>query len=168
MKAWREGRKLDGKKSGADHPYGCEQGGERINVAGGTPLLDRLQNLTDGLAIVIGGPPRKALRFNGLECLAILTVLAVAAGAHVERAFVIGRGHGRYGVMMDRHLILIGRRRVTDVEGFLNSRKRHLGGVFDLFWIVRHDQPTPLFHASGKPCATHRRKPGCTPVPCAT
>ncbi len=121
--------------------------------------MNRLQNLADRLAIVIGRPARKARLFNGLECLAIV------AGARVESAVVKRRGGGRLrrrGIMTDRDLISIRRRHVTDIQGFLNGRKRYLGGVFDLFGIVRHVQPTPLFHASGK--SRDRRPHIWTPV----
>jgi hypothetical protein len=63
----QRGKEADGQKSGADDPHAREQSGERIDVAGRASLLDRLQDLADRLAIVIGGPARKARLFDRFE-----------------------------------------------------------------------------------------------------
>src|ERR1700722_6971614 len=39
--------------------------------------------------------------------------------------------------------VVIGRGNITDVQGFLNGRKRDFGRVFDLLGIVRHVQSEP-------------------------
>ncbi len=149
----QRGQEADGQKRAADDPDGGRRGGQRVDAAGGTALLQRLENLSDGCAIVIGGAARRARLLDRLECR------AVGAGADVETAFVERRCRRR---IRRRVVAADGSPRVVvpgsfaDVEGFLNGRKRDFGRVFDLFGIVRHVQSEPscyFLHNPGKSCA---------------
>ena len=137
----QRGKEADGQKSGAQQPDAGKQGGERVDVAGRAAFLERLQKLADGFAIVIGRAARRALLFDRLECR------TVGRRAEVERSVVIRRGCGLLG----GRRIAAHRRPagidgyIADIESFLNGRKRDLGRIFDLLWVVRHVQPKPSF-----------------------
>ncbi len=62
----------NGQQACADDPQAGEQGGERIDVAGGAVLLQRLQDLADGFAVIVRGTARKALIVLRLEARAII------------------------------------------------------------------------------------------------
>ena len=81
----QRGQEAHGQKTAADQPDRGEQGRERIDVAGGPALLDRLQDLPDGFAIVIGGTPRRARLFDRLEHRPL------GARTGIEGGLVIGR-----------------------------------------------------------------------------
>ena len=140
----QRGQEADGQKPGADQPDAGEHRGEGVDVAGGAALLDRLQQLADGFAVVIGGATRQ--RLLGARVVA----RALGDDARLGGEIVVGSARSRRrGVGSRRVGIAGGRRLVADVQGFLNSRQRDFGGIFDLLGIVRHVQSTPLFYASG-------------------
>ena len=130
------------QQSGADQPDHGENGGKRIDVAGGAALLDRLQNLADGLAVIVRGAPIEKGFVGWL----------VLKRPRAEHRLVTGRfGHCNRG--NDRWCSRAGAvrgRRFAHIQGFLNCRKRNFGGVLSLLGTVRH--------ASLRPCL-HSRKP---------
>ena len=147
----QRGQEADRQQGRADHPDHGEKRRERIDVAGGAALLDRLQNLADGFAVVVGGAAGRARLLDRLEDR------PVVARPGVECAFTVGRRRRRIGRRRRRrrHHVAAGRTpdifnrgRVADVQGFLNRRKRDFGRVFDLLGIVRHVQSEPSFYFS--------------------
>src|SRR6185312_8031848 len=117
----------DGQKHAADDPDAAEDGGKRVDAAGRTALLDRLQNLSDGFAIVIGGATGAA-RLLG-------------ASAPVKRHIGIGwrgRRTGRRGEFVAERISAGVDARIADVERFLNGRERDFSRILDLLRIVRH------------------------------
>ena len=143
------GKEADGQKPGAENPDSGKKRGERIDVAGGTALLNGLQDLTDCFAVVIGGAAGRTRLLDGFERL------PVGAAPKVESTFVVsakwkadcpwsdrcGPNPGRHGPTP----LGLRRRGIADVQGFLNGRKRHFGRVFGLLGIVRHVQSDPSF-----------------------
>ena len=83
-------QEADGEKRAAEQPDAAEQRRQRVDVARRPALLDRLQHLTDGFAVVIGGAARAA-RGSSIGSKIGRSLL----GAHVERRFVVGRRHRR-------------------------------------------------------------------------
>ena len=67
-----------GQQSGAKQPDAGENAGERIDVAGRAALLNRLQNLADRFAVVVGGTARKAR---------VISCQRFGMGAGIERVF---------------------------------------------------------------------------------
>jgi hypothetical protein len=133
---WQEAEHQDCR---ADDPDRGKERGESVDAARGPALLNGLQNLPDGFAIVIGGAARRARLLDRIEYLPIL------ARPGVERAVVV-RGRrcaGRRRIVAWRTATVVEAGRLADVEGFLDGRKRDLGRVFDLLWIVRHVQSEP-------------------------
>ena len=116
----------DGEEAAADQPDSGEQSRERIDVAGRAALLDRLQDLADGLAVVVGGAARRGRlarlfdRFEGRHVHARSTHLARLESRLVEsrlRLVVSGRGrrHRR------RYLVAGMDRLVSAVESLMFS-----------------------------------------------
>ncbi len=79
----------DRQQSGAENPDRGEKRGERVDVAGGPALLNGLQNLSDGFAVVVGGAAGRA------HILDRLKGLPVGARPGVERARVVILTRGR-------------------------------------------------------------------------
>src|SRR5580704_7744486 len=134
-------------------PDDGDDGRDREHAAGGTALLDRLQNLPDGLAVVIGGAPRRARLFDRLEDRPVGARAGIECGL-VKCGLVIGRRRGRSRrrhIAAHRAARVVRDRTVADVEGFLNGRKRDFSRVFDLFGIVRHVQPEPSCYLYASP-----------------
>ena len=146
----------DGEQSGADHPDAGKQRRQRVDVAGGAALLDRLQDLADGLAIVIGRAARKPRLVGRVETRPV-------RDARLEGALVIG-GTGNRTVVANRRSIAIDRR-VADVQGFLNGRQRNFRRILGLLGVVCHLRPTPLVYASGTPRNFSLHKGTCPDVP---
>ena len=139
----QRGQEADGQKRAAENPDAAKHRGERVNAAGRAALLKRLQDLSDGFAVVIGGAARRARLLDRLEDR------PVGARADVERGFAVRRCRGRTrrrGSPRTELRASSVRGRVADVQGFLNGRKRDFGRVFDLFGIVRHVQSEPSFY----------------------
>ena len=67
----QRGQEAEGQEGAADDPDAGKQRGEGVDVAGGPALLDRLQNLPDGFAVVIGGAAGGARLLDRLEDLAV-------------------------------------------------------------------------------------------------
>ena len=135
-------QEADGQQRAAEQPDRAEHGGQCIDAAGRAALLDRLQDLSDGFAIVIGGATRCARLLDRIEHR------PVHARSGVERGFGVGRrcrrDDGRRKVVADRIPVGIDRG-VTDVQRFLNGGQRVFGGIFDLLGIVRHVQSEPSY-----------------------
>ena len=143
----QRGQESGGQQRAADDPDAGEHGGKRIDAAGRAALLDCLQNLSDGFAIVIGGATRRARLFDRIEYRPVHARTRI--NARIERGFGVGRGRGRNAgrrkvVVADRIAIGIDGG-VTDVQRFLNGGKRDFGGIFDLLGIVRHVQSEPSY-----------------------
>ena len=135
----QRGQEAGGQKAAADQPDAGKDRGKRIDAAGRAALLDRLQNLSDGFAIVIGGAAGRARLIDRIE------YLTLRACAGVVRRFGIGRRcglNGRRAIVADRIPCRIDRG-VADVERLLNGGERDFGGIFDLLGIVRHVQSEP-------------------------
>ena len=81
----QRGEEAEGQKRGAENPDAGKQRGERIDVAGGAALLNGLQNLPDGFAVVIGGAAGRARLLDRFKDL------PVGARAGVESALVVSR-----------------------------------------------------------------------------
>jgi hypothetical protein len=128
------------EKRTADQPNGAEQRRERIDAARGPALLDRLQHLTDGFAVVIGGAARGHARLlHRVEHRPL-----GRARAHVESGFVECRRWRRRDLVAGGSATAVRIGVAADIQGFLNGRKRNFGRVFDLFGIVRHVSLSPL------------------------
>ncbi len=143
-----------GEQRAAGEPDAGENGGERIDAAGRAALLQRLQQLTDGLAVVIGGAARHARLFDRIEHRTIGGAGAGFVGGLGIGRLGIGRRGGRHHRRGRRHIEVDGRRavaarlrmRLADIEGLLNGRKRNFCRVFRLFRVVRHGQPEPSYN----------------------
>ena len=136
-------QEADGEQTGAKQPDAGEDAGESVDIAGGAASLNRLEQLADGLAIIIGRAPRQRL-FGQL-------VEAGALGHHPRLGRKVSRRRRCFGcgsVSPGRAGLARSWRRV-DVQGFLNRRQRNFGGIFGFLGIVGHVQFTPLFYASG-------------------
>ena len=135
----QRGKETDSQNDGAENPHAGEKRCHRIGVAGGAALLDGLQNLADRFAIVIGGATDRARFFDRLERRSFRTRPCI------ERRFVKSGRSGRTRrrrIVAHRASVAVGG--FTNVQGFLNRRKRYLGRVFDLLGIVRHVSLSPL------------------------
>ena len=101
----QRGQEADGQKDGADNPDAGKQGGKRVDVAGRAAFLDRLQDLADGFAVIIGGAAARARLFDRLEHRPV-----VAACHGVEAGLVIGRArrNRRRQVAADRAARVVG------------------------------------------------------------
>ena len=101
-------QEADGQKAAADQPDAGKDGGKRIDAAGRAALLDGLQNLSDGFAIVVGGATAAARLLDRIE------YRPLRAGAGVERCFGEGRGRGGIGrrrdLAVDRIAVGVGAR----------------------------------------------------------
>ena len=71
MAACSEGRKLTVSSPAPRIQIRGEKRGERIDVAGGPALLNGLQNLPDGFAVVVGGAAGRARLLDRFEDLPI-------------------------------------------------------------------------------------------------
>ena len=60
-------QETEGQHCGADQPDRGEKRGQRVDVAGRPALLNGLQNLPDGFAVVIGGAAGRARLFDEFE-----------------------------------------------------------------------------------------------------
>ena len=122
---------------------------DRKHAAGRAALLNGLQNLPDGFAVVIGGAAGRARLLDRFEARPIGAGPGVeGALVEIERALIVvlrGRASRRL-IAVGRTARIVGCRRVRDVQGFLNGRKRDFCRVFDLFGIVRHVQSEPSFY----------------------
>ena len=78
----------EGQQRAADDPDTAKDGGQRIDAAGRAALLDCLQNLPDGFAIVIGGATGTARLFDRIE---YRPLRARARVTRIKRQFGIGR-----------------------------------------------------------------------------
>ena len=138
----QRGQEAHGQEPAADQPDAGKNGGERVDATGRAALLDRLQNLSDGFAIVIGGAAGRARLLDRIEHLQL------RARARVKRRFGIVRGRGRSG---RRRNFVPGRIPagidcgVADIQRLLNGGERDFGGIFDLLGIVRHVQSKPSY-----------------------
>ena len=65
--ACMRGQEADGQEAAADDPDAGRKRRQRIGVAGGAALLNRLQSLADGFAVVIGGATGRARFFDRVE-----------------------------------------------------------------------------------------------------
>src|SRR5581483_5949871 len=140
-------RRQEGKsqQAAADHPHAGEYGRKRIDAARGPALLDRLQDLADGLAVVIGGATRLP------DVLDRLKACSIGVRARLEARLVEGRRRGhdhraRRCVDVRRGEGTVGRG-IVDVQSFLNGRKRDFRRVFDLLGGVRHVQSEPSLYS---------------------
>ncbi len=163
----QRGQEGEGQQSGADQPDHGEQRCERKGTAGRAALLDGLQDLPDGFAIVIGGASGRARA----RLLDLVEDRPVGALPVVEGRFVVGgrRRTWRHHVVTNVVAIVaaVVARHVADVQGFLNGRKRDFGRVFDLLGVVRHVQSEPslYFLLSGWSCASlARSRPVSSPA----
>ena len=147
----QRGQEADGQKRAADQPDGAEDGRKRIDAAGRAALLDRLQDLSDGFAIVVGGATGTARLLDRIEHR---TIGVLAHVARVVRCFGIGRRGGGNGrrrdVVADRISAGVDGR-VADVQRFLNGGKRDFSGIFDLLGSVRHVQSEPSYFLRIRP-----------------
>jgi hypothetical protein len=91
----QRGQEADGQENAAGNPEAGDCGGKRIDPLSGAAFLDRLQDLSDGLAIVVGGAARAARLFDRVEHRPI------GARPRVERCFGIGRCRGGNGRRSD-------------------------------------------------------------------
>ena len=151
-----------GQKTATDEPDARKSCGKRIDAARRAALLQGLQNLSDRLTIVVGGAPGAARFIDRFEHRTI------GARAGVERQ--IGKARCRSGNCRRRNFA-VDRTAIrlctgfTDVQGFLDGRKRDFGGIFDLLGIVRHVQSKPsVLVRVGQP-ADVPRKPEAGVVP---
>ena len=128
----------------------------RVDAARRAALLNRLQKLPDGFAVVIGGAARRA---RIIEEHRTIGALARVEGGLVESGRRLRRHvgdvvslRGEFGFAS-----VVG---IADVQGFLNGRKRNFSRVFDLFGIVRHVRALILLMrtASGEPSANAPRR----------
>ena len=152
------GQEADRQRGAGRKPDDGEDGRTGVDVAGRAARLQRLEQLADGLAVVIGGAARGARFLDRIEYGAL-----VGGSARLERRLV---EHGRHR-RRDRRRRFVAHRcvaagigsRVADVEGFLDRRKRNFCGIFDLFGSVGHVQSSPryLYASPREPCAL--RKP---------
>ena len=136
----QRGQEADGQKHAAEHPDAAEDGGERVDAAGGAALLDRLQNLSDGFAIIVGGATGAARLLDRIEHRPL------GASARVKRHIGIGRRGRRTGLrgeFVAKRISIGVDGRIADVERFLNGGERDFSGIFDLLGIVRHVQSEP-------------------------
>ena len=81
----QRGQEADGQKRGAENPDAGKKRGERIDVAGRAALLNGLQDLPDGFAVVIGGAAGRARLLDRFKDRPVDT------RAGVECALVVGR-----------------------------------------------------------------------------
>ena len=81
----QRGKEADRQQGCAENPDAGKKRGEGIDVAGRAALLNRLQNLTDGFAVVIGGAAARARLLDRFKHR------PVGAEAGVERALVVSR-----------------------------------------------------------------------------
>ena len=126
---------------------------ERKGAAGGTALLEGLQDLADGFAVVIGGAAGSAAAFRSTQRSAAPGCLARCRGCRMKaRCKPAAPKPQRWhrcalivveSIVAKKIAISVGVRSVADVQGFLNGRKRDFGRVFDLFGVVRHVQSEP-------------------------
>ncbi len=143
------GQEAEGQQRAAGEPDAGDDGEDRKHAAGRAALLNGLQELPDGFAVVIGGAAGRTRLLDRLEARPIGVGPRIeGALVEIERALVIVlRGRvGRREIAVGRTARIIACRRVRDVQGFLNGRKRDFCGVFDLFGIVRHVQSEPSFY----------------------
>ncbi|MGY3034801.1 hypothetical protein ACVIIV_003971 [Bradyrhizobium sp. USDA 4354] len=137
------GQEADGQRGAGGEPDAGEDGGEGVDAAGRAALLKRLEQLADGLAVVIGGAARGARLLDRVEHGRPL----IGGRARLEARLVEDRGRGRRH--RGRRFVAHGgvaagvRSGVADVQGFLDCRKRNFCGVFDLLRSVRHVQSEP-------------------------
>ncbi|WP_410712084.1 hypothetical protein [Bradyrhizobium sp. BEA-2-5] len=163
LQGWPE---RDGEDDAAQQPCAGADKEQREGVARAFSL-QRLQHLADGFAIIIGGAARRA-RF--LDRLERRTIGITRTGLErCGRKIGSGRQVRRRGAFVEGAAIL--RALFTDVQGFLDRRKRNFCGVFDLFRSVRHVQSEPSHyftrrracdrpHASSKPVPTSGAQAG--------
>jgi hypothetical protein len=131
----QRGQEADGQQAATDHPDAAKHGGKRVDAAGRAALLDRLQNLSDGFAIVIGGATGAARLLDRIEHRPL------GASARVKRHIGIGRRSRRTGLrgeFVAKRISIGVDVRIADVERFLNGGERDLSRIFDLLRIVRH------------------------------
>jgi hypothetical protein len=133
-------QEADGEEGAANQPDGGKNRRKRVEAAGRAALLQRLQNLSDGFAIVVGGAAGTARLFDRIEHRTVRVRARVKWGFGVRRS---GRRQGRRrNFVVDGVAVGIDVR-VADVERFLNGGKRDFRGIFDLLGIVRHVQSKP-------------------------
>ena len=77
---------------GADNPDAGKQRGQRVDVAGGAALLNGLQNLPDGFAIVIGGAAGRARLFDRFEDRPVVARPGIEGA--VDRTAIVRPGRG--------------------------------------------------------------------------
>ncbi|MHC2694556.1 hypothetical protein ACVME9_007047 [Bradyrhizobium liaoningense] len=136
------GQEADGQRGAGGEPDAGEDGGECVDAAGRAALLKRLEQLADGLAVVIRGAARRERLLDRIEHGRPL----IGGRSRLEARLIEDGGRGRH---RGRRFVARGSvaagigSRVTDVEGFLDRRKRNFCGVFDLFRSVRHVQSEP-------------------------
>ncbi len=160
----QRGQEGDNERADAGEPEPGKDCCDRVDVAPRTALLDSLQQLTDGLAIVVGRASRCGCRLVAAQIDAVGGDVIVEGG---RKTLARNRGN-RLGTRRRRRAvgailalaavkIQAGRGRVRDVQRFLNGGQRDFGGIFDLFGIVRHLDLRPHLLV-GEAIATPRRR----------
>ena len=146
----QRGKETDGQQNAAGNPDSCKRSCHRVDAARRASLLDRLQQLADGLAVVIGGTADGERRRFDLVQAAAIDARTVVERIEARRA---GRHDRRSPVSVDRALRrVLGRGRVADVQSLLNGGQRNFSRVFDLFGGVRHVESEPSsYFRSGEP-----------------
>ncbi len=86
------GQEADGQQQRADHPDHGEQHRKREGAAGRAALLDGLQDLSDGFAVVIGGAAGLARLFDRIEDRPLGGALPVVAGVTLTLSRVSNEG----------------------------------------------------------------------------
>ncbi len=167
-----------GRRHRDDGPADREQERDQVGGARGT-LLQRLQDLADRLAVVIGGPPLRGVFDPGKRelaltelALALIAELALALVLVAEQLLVHGRGAGR-----PRGKVEVGRRRrlgdrrlvamasglgrgFPQVEGVLNRRQSRLGRILHLSRVVRHGRfASPITLHADRPSVSFAWRP---------
>ena len=99
----QRGQECDNERADADDPEAGEDRCDGVGVAARTALLDRLQQLTDGLAIVVG---RTARRRRSLDAIQIDLVGGDVVVEGRRKTFA-RRGRHRFGAGRSRAVAAI-------------------------------------------------------------